>query len=187
MPDDPRNAKIPSASPARFARLARGFAIILIREALAVTAAIASAATAAASWAAAFRRPAFALGARFIHLQIAAADLFPVEARNRLGCFRVVGHLDKRKSPGAARFAIHCQVDPRDLSKRREERAQIRFRRLKTHIADKQILHAPHSPSLLKQNVMPKRRVPVLQNPTEDAGRSELKKNGPRRADANRA
>src|SRR5487761_1791138 len=134
MPDDPRNAKIPSASPARFARLARGFAIILIREALAVTAAI------------------------------AAADLFPVEARNRLGCFRVVGHLDKRKSPGAARFAIHCQVDPRDLSKRREERAQIRFRRLKTHIADKQILHAPHSPSLLKQNVMPNRRVPVLQN-----------------------
>src|ERR1700675_3598390 len=70
--------------PARFARLARDFAIILVRESFA--SASAPAPPIAAAVAPAFRsaRPArpgrLRLGASFVHLQIAPADFLAIES-----------------------------------------------------------------------------------------------------------
>src|SRR5216684_45147 len=55
--------------------------------------------------------------------------------------FRIVGHLDECESPCSSRFPVHSNVNASDLSERFKEGAQLRFRSLKTHIPDKNILH----------------------------------------------
>src|SRR5216684_2636712 len=120
--------------PAGFARLARGLAIIFVRE---------SAPAASSTAARARSTTASGLGARFVHLQIATAQLFSVEAGNRLGGFFVVGHFHEGKAAGAARLPVHDQVHAGHLSEGLEQRAQLTFRGLKTHVAYKQILHFP--------------------------------------------
>jgi hypothetical protein len=140
--------------------LASAIAVILIREsaalfsaAAAVAAPVATAVTSAvtASFAApvpiksptasAPRTAGCGLGTRFVHLQIAPANFFSIEAGNRLGGLGIVGHLDERKSTGTARLPVHCDMNARDLSKRLEQRTQIRLGRLKAHVAYKQVLH----------------------------------------------
>src|SRR4029077_2614968 len=132
-----------SMLPARLARLASRFAIILIGEAAALaTAATTAGVAAAAPWPAAFLP-----GARFVHLQIAPAHLFAVETGNGLGGFGIIGHFDKSKAACPAGFAVGGDVNAGDLTERLEERAQVALGGLETHVANKQILH---SLSLLK-------------------------------------
>src|SRR5574337_365192 len=82
------------------------------------------------------------LRTRFVHLQVAPADLFPVERRNCLGRLVVIGHFHKSEPAGPARLPIRGHVDARNLSERLKQRAQIALGRLETHVAHKQILHA---------------------------------------------
>ena len=74
-------------------------------------AAFASAASASPTAASAFR-----LGARFVHVQGASADLRAVESRDRLISFLGVRHLDKAKTTRAARVAVGHDADPIYLS-----------------------------------------------------------------------
>src|SRR5580692_7294435 len=90
------------ALPARFARLPRRLAVVFIRKTLASAASAFAAATAAARpakipWPA--RRSAFALGPRFIHLQVAPAQFLAIESGHCFGRFLVIGHLHERKPP----------------------------------------------------------------------------------------
>jgi hypothetical protein len=125
--------------PARLTRLAHGFAVILVREpAAATTCAAASTAITTASWSA---RPARLLGSRFVDFQIPPADILSLETRNRFGGLCVVGHFHESEAPGPARLPVRCYVHARDLTKWLEKSTQVAFRRLKTHIADKQIFH----------------------------------------------
>jgi hypothetical protein len=142
--------------PARFARLTRRVAVIFVREPVAATAPAFAPSTApttstrsatASTWTTASARTtktlwsarwsAFALGPRFIHFQVASAKFLAVEASDSLGRFLVIGHLDEREAARAACFPIHGHVHARDLSKRFEQCAQIAFRGLEIHIADK--------------------------------------------------
>jgi hypothetical protein len=77
--------------PARLAWLARGFAIILVRESF-PPASSTTAATGTRTAAPRYFRT------RFVHFEVASAELFSVEGRNGLGGFFVVGHFDKGKS-----------------------------------------------------------------------------------------
>ena len=124
------------ALPARLARLARRLAIIFVGEAIAA-AALASARRATET----SRTSALGLGARLVHLEIAPVDSLSIESGHRLSSFRVVGHFHEAKAAGAPRFPVHRYVHARDLSKGLEQRPKILFLRLKTHVADKQILH----------------------------------------------
>jgi hypothetical protein len=145
--------------PARFARLPGTVAIILGREpatlgisaasTAATTAAIAvpvaiKSATATAPTASARSTAAATgrgLGARLVDFQSSSTDFLAVKARHRLCGFSIVGHLDKRKSACSACFPVHSDVNSSDLSEWFKECAQLRFRRLKTHVPDKNILH----------------------------------------------
>jgi hypothetical protein len=146
--------------PARLARLTRDFAIILVREsfffatagvAATGTAAIAAAITAAATTlstaapAAATRSARTASGFRFrasfVHLQIAAADVFAVQSCNGFGCFGVIGHFDEAETARASGFSIGRDVDPGELAEGLKERAEIVRGGLKAHIANEEILH----------------------------------------------
>src|SRR3970282_1951462 len=75
-------------------------------------------------------------------LQVAPANLFSVESRNRLGCLFVIGHFHKSKAAGPTSVSVRRYVDACDLPERFEQRPQIAFRSLETHVADKQILHS---------------------------------------------
>src|ERR1700680_1529598 len=129
--------------PARLARLARRFAIILVGEASAP----AASATTAGVAAAAFWPAAFFPGARFVYLQVAPANLFAVETGDGFGGFGVIGHFHESKAAGPAGLAVGGNVNACDLAERLEERTQVALGGLETHVANKQILH---SLSLLK-------------------------------------
>src|ERR1700682_1294107 len=98
--------------PAGLARLACGFAIILVGESFPP----ASSATTGA------RPAASGLGTRLVHFQVASAQLFSVKACNRFGGFFVVGHFHKGEPAGTASLPVHDQVDARHLSERRKQR-----------------------------------------------------------------
>src|SRR5215472_4748782 len=126
--------------PARFARLASRFPVILMRES--ATAATTTGASAAAIAA----RGAFALGPRLVDLEVAASHFFSVESGNGLRCLGVIGHFHESKTARPACLAISHDVNAPDLAKRLEQRRQIGLRSLKTHVANKKI---PHSRSPL--------------------------------------
>src|SRR5215472_7788276 len=122
-------------SPARFARLASRFAVILMRESAAI-------ATTAGASAAIVTRGALALGPRFVDLEVAASHFFSVESGNGLRCLGVIGHFHKSKAACTACLAISRDVNAPDLPKGLEERCQIGLRSLKTQVANKKILHS---------------------------------------------
>src|SRR5215472_7376851 len=93
--------------PARFARLASRFAVVLMRES-AATATRASTATIAA-------RGAFAPRPCFVDLEVAASHFFSVESGNGLRCLSVIGHFHKSKTARPARLAIRDNVNTPDL------------------------------------------------------------------------
>jgi hypothetical protein len=96
--------------PARFARLARRFAIVLVRESF-------SAATAATTTTAGARTAApRCFWTRFVDLKVASAKFFTVQPRDSFGSFIVIGHFDKGKAAGSASLSIHDQMDARYLS-----------------------------------------------------------------------
>src|SRR5258705_4814376 len=87
--------------PARFARLARRFAIVLVRESF-------PAATAATTTTAGARTAATScFWTRLVHLKVASAQFFTVQPRDSFGSFIVIGHFDKAKAAGAASLSIH--------------------------------------------------------------------------------
>src|SRR5438034_515538 len=119
--------------PAGFARLPRGFAIVLVgKSAAAMSTAGASAAITAG---------AVAFRPGFVDLEIAAAELFAIEARDSVGGFRIIGHFDKGEAASPAGFAIGDNMNAPDLAEGLEQRSQICFRGLKTHISDKKTFH----------------------------------------------
>src|SRR5262245_24869934 len=122
--------------PARFARLASRFAVILMRESAATATTTGAPTTAIAA------RGALTLGPRFVDLQVAASHFFSVESGNGFRCLGVIGHFHKSKTARPARLAISCDVNAPDLPKRLEQRRQIGLRSLKTHVANKKILHS---------------------------------------------
>src|SRR5947208_1382324 len=119
--------------PAGFARLPRGFAIVLVGKSAAARS------TAGAS--AAITAGAVAFRPGFVDLEIAAAELFAIEARDSVGGFRIIGHFDKGEAASPAGFAIGDNMNAPDLAEGLEQRSQICFRGLKTHISDKKTFH----------------------------------------------
>jgi hypothetical protein len=144
--------------PARFARLARGFAIILVRKFLLATAAApasAIAATVSTTTASSVRAAGFGLGPRFIDLQISTAEILAVESRDGFGGFIVIWHFDETEAASASGFAVSSNMDARELAERLKERAKIRRGSLKAHIANKQVLHTGsllNVPQALRKN-----------------------------------
>src|SRR5215813_9439415 len=120
--------------PARFARLASRFAVILMRE---------SAATATTTWASAAvaARGALTLGPRLVDLEVAAAYFFSVESGNGLCCLSVIGHFHKSKTARPACLAISHDVNAPDLAKRLQQRRQIGLSGLKIQVSDKKTFH----------------------------------------------
>src|SRR5215472_12284258 len=122
--------------PARFARLASRFAVVLMRESATV------ATTTRASAAAIAARGAIALGPRFVDFKVAASHFFSVESGNGLRCLGVIGHFHESKTACPACLAIRDNMNAPNLAKRMEQRRQIGLRSLKTHVANKKILHS---------------------------------------------
>jgi hypothetical protein len=140
--------------PAWFARLPRGFAIILVREASAAatitpasassTSTPASATTAATSTPSAttsWRTTTTLFRARFIHFPIAPANIFSIKSGYGLARFFVVRHFDERESARAPCLSIHHHMHARHLSEWLERRANLAFGRLKAHVTHEEILH----------------------------------------------
>ena len=150
--------KLPSL-PARLARLTGAIAVVFVGEPATLLTAPASVSTistigttitASIATPVAVESPTATTGTRtagcglgtsFVHLQIAATDWFSIQSGDRCGGFGVVGHFHERESAGPSGFAVHCDMDTRDLPEWLEQRAQFRLRRLKTHVAHKQVLH----------------------------------------------
>ena len=86
-------------------------------------------------------RSALTFRPRFVYLQVAPAHFFAIESSHGLGRFLIVGHFHERKPSRPAGFPVHGHVHASDLPKWREQIAQLAFRSLKTHVADKQTLH----------------------------------------------
>src|SRR5215831_4500663 len=80
----PTSLRIVGLLPARFARLASRFAVILMRESAA------PATTTGASTAAITARGALTLGPRFVDLEVAASHFFSVKSGNGLRCLGVI-------------------------------------------------------------------------------------------------
>jgi len=80
-------------------------------------------------------------GLRFIYVQGATAQLFSVQLRNCLGRFLVIGQFHETEAARPARISVCNDIYARDLSIRFKDRPQGTFRCVKTHVADKQILH----------------------------------------------
>jgi hypothetical protein len=150
--------------PARFARLAYGFAVILVGKPVAsaaaalsfaatatrVTAAVSSAAAIAAEAASAAipsarRSAAFATRPRLIHLELTAAGRRSIQASDRLGRFLVIRHFDESEPARASGLAVHRHVYTRHGAKWFEQRTQLTLTRLKIQIPHKQTLHLPFS------------------------------------------
>src|SRR5271155_727040 len=151
--------------PARLARLARDFAIILVGEsffaaatgvaaagtaaiaAIVIFAATAAAITAAATWAARTAAAGFRFRAGFVNFQITSADIFAVEGGDSVGCFGIVGHFDETETARASSLAIGGDVYAGELAEGLEESAEIFRGGLKAHIPDKEVFHDDSPPS----------------------------------------
>ena len=120
--------------PAGFARLPRGFAIVLVGESATAAMTTAGASAVITAGAVAFRPG-------FVNLEVAAAELFAIEGRDGVGGFRIIWHFDKREPASPAGFAIGDNMNAPDLAEGPEQRSQIGFRSLKTHISDKKTFH----------------------------------------------
>src|SRR5271156_1484427 len=138
--------------PTRLAGLTRNLAVILVRKSFTATAAstaVSAAATTIAARATVARAAArtawaggFGLGTSFVNLQIATTEIFAVESSNGLGRFSVVDHFHEAEAAGFAGFAIGSNMNARQLPERLEQCFEIRSSGLKTHVANKKILHA---------------------------------------------
>jgi hypothetical protein len=139
--------------PARLARLTRYLAVILVRKSFAATAASSSTAISAAATIATrttvagaatrtARAARFGFGTSFIHLQIAPTKIFAVESGNGFGRIRVVDHFHEAEAARFSGFAVGGHMNTSQLPERLEQRPEIRSSSLKTHVADKKILHA---------------------------------------------
>jgi hypothetical protein len=149
LPAAPQSCNL--ALPARLAWLSCAVAVIFVREppglfaataAVAIATPITASITIKTSTASRSAWPAgCGLGASFVHLQVAATHFFSIEPGDCLRGLGIVGHFNKRKSPGTSRLPVHRNVNTRDLTEGLEQGAQVRFRGLKTHVTDEQILH----------------------------------------------
>src|SRR5712691_7824972 len=92
--------------PARFAVVARGTITILVATTATAIATSAAIAAASATTPTAISARSVCSRPRFIHGQIASAELFAVELLDRRGCFFRRGHLDKAKAARATRHPI---------------------------------------------------------------------------------
>jgi hypothetical protein len=125
--------------PARFLRLSSRVTIIFGRKSATRSAGSSSA---SATWTETpARAAAFGFRRGFIDAQGAAGDFFPVQLAHCFGRFFIFSHFDESESAWLAGLPIIHNVDASDLPERLKEGAQIAFRGLKTHIANKQILH----------------------------------------------
>src|SRR5580704_11736342 len=91
----PRRRTNQTLLPSRLTRCSRRAAIIFIRESATAPASTAATRTAAPAAAARAASAAFGLRARFVHFQIAAAEIFAVERGDRLCGFVIVRHFNE--------------------------------------------------------------------------------------------
>jgi hypothetical protein len=87
------------------------------------------------------RSPAFRSGHSFIHPQRATAEFPPVQLVHSLCRFLIVCHFDESKSTRLAGFPIIHDTNACELAIGFEERPQVSFCGLKTHVSNEQILH----------------------------------------------
>src|SRR5947207_55496 len=113
------NLSGPQPIPAGFAPLARGFAVIFVRESAAATSV---AMTTAAAVAAAIAGPV-SFGPGLVHFEIAPAELFAIEGRDGFGSFRIIGHFHKGEAASPASFAIGDNMNATDLAEGLEQRS----------------------------------------------------------------
>src|SRR5215469_18199279 len=123
-------------SPARFARLASRFAVILMRESAATTPTTRASAAAATT-----ALGVLALGPRFVDLEVAASHFFSVKGGNGLRCLRVIWHFHESKTASTACFPIGDNMNAPYQPKRLEQRRQIGLRGLKIQVSDKNTFH----------------------------------------------
>src|SRR5882762_1542449 len=131
--------------PARFARLPRRLTVIFVGETVAPAAALAASATAARATevlgAAETLRTAwgtaFALGARFIHFQVAPTHFFSIECGHGRRRFRVIRHFDECEAARPPGLPVHSHVDARYLAEWGKQLAQFALRGLEAHVANK--------------------------------------------------
>jgi hypothetical protein len=123
--------------PARFARLAGGFAVIFVRKSAAAT----SAARAPAAAVTANTTGTIGFGPGFVDLKIAAAERFTIQGGHGIGGFSIIGHFHEGETASPAGLAIGGNMNAPDLSEGLKQRSQIRFSGLKTHVSDKKIFH----------------------------------------------
>jgi hypothetical protein len=84
---------------------------------------------------------AVGLGARFVDVQGASSELFPVQSGNGLLGFGSIGHFYKRKPSGASGVTVGDQTDLIDFAVGFKQRAQFGFRGAVGEIANKKLLH----------------------------------------------
>src|SRR5215472_17121394 len=133
--------------PARFARLASRFAVVLMRESAA------TATTTRASTATMAARGAFAPRPCFVDLEVAASHFFSVESSNGLRCLRVIGHFHEGETASTACFPISDNMNAPYQPKRLDQRRQIGLRGLKIQVSDKNTFHTISLPGYDMQNV----------------------------------
>src|SRR6516164_5441247 len=121
--------------PTRFAGLAGGLPVVLVRESAANATTAGPSAAAIAAWC------SLALGPRFVYLEVAASHFFSVESGNGLRCLRVIGHFQERKTASTACFPIGDNMNAPYQPKRLEQRRQIGLRGLKIQVSDKNTFH----------------------------------------------
>jgi hypothetical protein len=84
---------------------------------------------------------AVGFGPSLVDLEIASAELLAIEGRNGFGGFGIIGHFHKGEAARPAGLAIGDNMNAPDLAEGLEQRSQIGFRSLKTHISDKKTFH----------------------------------------------
>jgi hypothetical protein len=136
--------------PARFARLARSFAIVFIRKTVFIpaaatatawastTAAGATSATTAVGTIAASSagaKPTRFFRASFIYFNVPATNGRTIESRDRFAGFFVIRHFHESETARTAGFAIHDHANAGDLAERLEQFGQLTLGGLKAHVA----------------------------------------------------
>jgi hypothetical protein len=110
---------------------------------VASTAAATGTSTAAGTAAAAARSAGTAIGfrTRFVDVQRATAQLFPVQSRDGFLGFAGIGHFYEGKSSRAPGITVGDQADLIDFAMRLKQGPQFRFRGAVREIANKKFLH----------------------------------------------
>src|SRR6516225_1023606 len=111
--------------PTRFAGLAGGLPVVLVRESAANATTAGPSAAAIAAWC------SLALGPRFVDLEVAASHFFSVESGTGLRCLGVIWHFHESKPASTSCLAVSRDVNAPDLPKRLKQRRQIGLRGLK--------------------------------------------------------